>query len=92
MFFHFIVAAINLFNDLCYRLFSDVEILCGVDAGVVRSHRMLLASLSPFLRLVLASQDSCLHDESAIFLPDVASGEHAQVVLFLAFFPPIFVF
>ena len=58
-------------------LFQDVTIHCGKDGGIVKSHQIVLAGLSPLFQLILkrAEQDSDISnsDELVIVLPDVSS-------------------
>jgi hypothetical protein len=57
------------------KLYSDVDVFCGEDSGMVKTHRLVLAALSPFLRDVLASQDPYSNVESCvIYLQDVSSS------------------
>lgn len=58
----------------CGATFSDLEIHCGADGGIVKSHRLILASISPFLKHALL--DSCRHEDEAVaalILPEVGS-------------------
>ena len=57
-------------------MYSDIEISCGVDSGVVKGHRLLLAAVSPFLREVFLADEFqfCDHQQFSLFLPDVSSG------------------
>ena len=59
------------------NLFYDVIIYCGIDGGIVKSHRLVLAGLSPVFQSVLkmAEQDpaTASTDETIIILPDVSS-------------------
>ena len=60
-----------------YNLFHDVTIHCAKDGGAIRSHRIVLAGLSPLFQLILkdAEQDcdQANSDELVIVLPDVSS-------------------
>jgi hypothetical protein len=57
------------------KLYSDVDVYCAEDSGMVKTHRLVLAALSPFLRDVLASQDPYCNGESClIYLQDVSSS------------------
>jgi hypothetical protein len=57
------------------KLYSDVDVYCAEDSGLVKTHRLVLAALSPFLRDVLASQDRYCNGESCVvYLQDVSSS------------------
>ncbi len=62
------------------RLYSDVDVYCGEDSGVVRTHRLYLAAMSPFLREVLLSDD-CAHEDFSLLLPEVSSGEFVFIAM-----------
>ena len=55
------------------KKFSDVDVLCGVDGGVVKTHRIFLSGLSPFLRKVLLSVSFVASEDSFLHLPEVDS-------------------
>ena len=55
------------------KQFSDVDVVCGVDGGVVRTHRIVLSGLSPFLRMTLLSVNFTAGEDSFLHLPDVDS-------------------
>ena len=59
------------------KLYYDVTLYCGVDGETIKSHRIVLAGLSPIFRAVLsmAEQDprTANPDEEVIILPDVNS-------------------
>ena len=55
------------------KAFSDVEIHCGVDGGVVMAHRILVAAISPFLRVSLQSVDSNETENITLIIPDISS-------------------
>ena len=48
-------------------------VFCGEDSGEIRTHKLFLAALSPYLSQVLSAQDSD-QDDLALVLPDVSSG------------------
>jgi BTB/POZ domain len=58
-----------------FRMFCDVDILCGVDGGVVRTHRLFLSGLSQFFCQVFLSDSSDVKEETLVLLPDVDSSK-----------------
>ena len=58
------------------KAFSDVEVHCGLDGGVVLAHRIVLASISSFLRRILESSlMKETEDNSTLIIPDVSSED-----------------
>ena len=57
------------------KAFSDVEIHCGVDGGVVQAHRLVLAAISPFLRCSLQHLSAYETEEVVLLIPDVNSED-----------------
>ena len=57
------------------KAFSDIEIHCGIDGGVVLAHRILLASISPFLRNSLQSLPSGEMENITLLIPDISSED-----------------
>ena len=58
-----------------FRLFSDVCVVCGVDGGVVKTHRLFLAGLSQFFCQAFTADGSDGKEEILVMLPDVDSSK-----------------
>ena len=57
------------------KAFSDIEIHCGIDGGVVLAHRILLAAISPFLRKTLQSLPANDAESIILLIPDISSED-----------------
>ena len=58
------------------KAFSDVDIHCGVDGGVIQAHCLVLASISPVLKSVLLPvYDKSVYDSerTVLIVPEVSS-------------------
>ena len=55
------------------KAFSDIEIHCGVDGGIVLAHRILLATISPFLKVSMQSLTASDTENTILLIPDVSS-------------------
>jgi len=57
--------------------FSDVDIICGLDGGIIQSHKIVLAGISPLFKNALqAESEFCLHEQCTIMLPGKKSSAH----------------
>lgn len=54
------------------KLYSDVNVVCGVDGGVVKTHQLILGALSPYLKGILSNEDR-FHEDLSLVLPDISS-------------------
>ena len=55
------------------KAFSDIEIHCGKDGGIVLAHRILLATISPFLKVSMQSLTASDTENTILLIPDVSS-------------------
>ena len=56
------------------KLFSDVNVFCGLDRRVVKTSRLFLCGLSKYLCKVFLDHSSFYSEEIALILPDMDSA------------------
>ena len=53
------------------KTFSDLDIHCGMDGGVIQAHCLVLASLSPIFKCVLKAADQHANDRTGWIIPGI---------------------